>query len=72
MKTAVEIKAEQELAQLRSGEPWDPSGRPCSTGYTVGIPEVDEAQSRVELHAVVEEIDTGAFQIDGGAPASHP
>ncbi len=49
---------------LLGGDPMDPD-KPCVTPYTVGIAEVDDRQSRIRLHPVVEEIQDGAFSLAG-------
>ena len=59
-------------ALLQSGETAD-SGKPCTTPYTVGIAEVDDLQSRVTFHSVVEEIEPDVFSLavqpDSSLPA---
>ena len=59
-------------ALLRSAVSPDAGAKPCSTGYTVGIPEVEEAQSRITMHGVVEEISPGSFRVDAGGTGSIP
>ena len=62
--------AERELlrypgALLQAGASAD-DGKPCTTRFTVGVPEVDDAQSRIVMHPVVEEVDPGDYSLDGG------
>lgn len=54
-------------ALLDSGDEPDLAARPCTTRYTVGVPEVDEEGGRITWHAVVEEIADGAYRVAGGA-----
>ena len=56
---------------MRADEPLDPA-KPCATPYTVGIAEVDDSQSRVTFHAVVEEIEPDVFSLEVQPGASLP
>ena len=58
-------------ALLRAGEAPGPE-KLCATPYTVGIAEVDDGQSRVTLHAVVEEIEPDVFSLAEQSGASLP
>ena len=58
-------------ALMRADEPLDPA-KPCATPYTVGIAEVDDSQSRVTFHAVVEEIAPDVFSLEVQPGASLP
>jgi len=51
------------LLQARASA--DPQ-KPCTTRFTVGVPEVDDAQSRILMHPVVEEVEPGDYSLAGG------
>ncbi len=57
---------------LLSAASSDTNGKRCSTPFTVGIAQVDDGQSRVTLHSVVEEIDPGAFSLAAGSAGALP
>jgi len=43
------------------------TSKPCATGFTVGIPEVDENNSRIVFHSEVEEVEpVGDYSLDDG------
>ncbi len=48
------------------------TGKPCTTPYIVGVPHVDDTQSRITLHPVVEELEPGTFGLDGTGGAVPP
>ncbi len=58
-------------ALLDTGQTPDPT-KPCATRYTVGIAEVDEQQSRVTFHSVVEEIEPDVFRLGGAQTGALP
>ncbi len=55
-------------ALLRNGLPQRNENRPCSTRFTVGVPVVDDTLREVRFHAVVEELDPGAFGLSEEDP----
>ena len=53
-------------ALLSSGQP-PRSGRLCAaTEFSVGVPQINRTASRIVMHAVVEELQPGAFSLEGG------
>ncbi len=59
-------------ALLDTGAAPDAGGWACLTRYTVGIPHVDDRLSSITFHAVVEEIETGAFSLNGAEDGALP
>jgi len=51
-------------ALLEASSSADP-GKPCTTRFTVGVPEVDEANTRIVMHSVVEEAEPGDYSLAG-------